>query len=503
MKFLWSPPRKLLSVGTAAALLVLVTMNAALATEDCEENGDDWEARYNVCVRNNTAEITRKRAEITRLRTERTRLNSNSFELIAYPELARECDCAPGGPNCTRGTREVRGQEQTVTTAAVSGDWPPLNADGSEPPIRGDGNNSCGEVSRRGVSRLSQTCREEVNSCRGTVKTARLATIETLIEEAQTSIDDLNAKNTTLRADLRRGTCTTCNQRRTAQSSNRPGVGDYIVGGLQAISPMVTSGINAYMYNQGLAAYGNMYGQGLNAYNSNYNGYLQQCATLGVPCQGPLMQGPGGGMIGGGMMMGGGMSTGGGMMNPMMMGGGMFPGGGMMNPMMMGGGMFPGGGMMNPMMMGGGMFPGGGMMNPMMMGGGMFPGGGLSLNLGGGWGTPMGGVPGGLGGGGMMGPYGGGMMGPYGGGGMMGPYGGGGMMGPYGGGGMNPYGDPGSYQQMMAWYQQQQGQLYQQQAAAQGQSDLMIATQQFYQAQQRYQQSLTYGGGVGGPGRPF
>jgi hypothetical protein len=328
----------------------------------------------------------------------------------------------------------------------------------------------------------------------------------------------------------------------------KPGLGDYLVGGLQAITPMFLGGLQA-----GLSY--DLYSQGLGSYNSNYNSYLNGCMTLGVPCQGPMaggglglmgmgMGGLGMGMMGGmglgmggmGMMGMGGMGLGMGGMGMMGMGGmglgmggglgfglnlgiggglgmggmGMMGMGGMglgmgMNPMMgmgmnpmMGMGMNPMMGMgMNPMM-GMGMNPMMGMgMNPMMgmgmnpmMGMGMNPMMGMGMN-------PMMGM-GGMGYGTQMFPaYGNGMMGTMG---MMGnpnP-----MMGypSVGSGYFNPYmsmgyGNP-QYQGMYgSSMQNMMAPMY----GMQQQQDVMIAQQQAMQAQQRAQQLMMGGSGYYNP----
>ena len=314
--------------------------------------------------------------------------------------------------------------------------------------------------------------------------------------------------------------------------SREPTTGELILGGLQTFLPYAALGVGAW---QSANAVG--------AYADNYSNYLQQCATVGVPCGQPMMVGGGmGGFgMGGGWGMGGpglgiyggiGMGTGMGMggMYPGMGAGGLYAGVGM-------GGMYPGMGM-------GGMYPGMGMggMYPGMGMGGMYPGAGAGIYLGGnlgtgGWGMPTypygtgfgsplfpyGPIGGGAGvylGGGIGAgfPYGGGYGSigggyPYGGGyGSIGggyPYGGGyGSIGggyPYGGGygsigGGYPYGGGynGQYSAMMQ--ASLQAQMLQAQRSAESQRDIMAAQQELYAQQQRlYQtvlqsQSFGYGG---------
>jgi hypothetical protein len=216
---------------------------------------------------------------------------------------------------------------------------------------------------------------------------------------------------------------------------------------------------------------------------------------------GPYM---GGGF--GGPYMGGGIGSYGGqicMMNPAACAGA-FPNGGFGGVPGFGG-PYAGGGFGGPFGGGGfgGPYAGGGFGGPYAGGGfgGPFGGGGFGgPYAGGGFGGPYAG-----GGGGFGGPYaggGGGFGGPYagGGGGFGGPYagGGGGFGGPYGG----ASGGGGNLQYMAMMQASIQSQMLQAQRAAQAQQDLMLASQQIYEAQQRYYQTMmsAYGGGGGGGG---
>ena len=285
--------------------------------------------------------------------------------------------------------------------------------------------------------------------------------------------------------------------------SREPTTGELILGGLQTFLPYAALGVGAW---QNANAVG--------AYADNYSNYLQQCATVGVPCGQPMMMG--GGM--GGLGMGGGWGMGGpglGIYGGIGMGAGMGMGMGGMYPGMGAGGLYAGVGMggMYPGMGMGGMYPGMGMggMYPGMGMGGMYPGAGAGIYLGGnlgtgGWGMPT--YPYGTGFGSPLFPYGpiGGGAGIYLGGnlGVGFPYGGGGYGSiggyPYGGGGYG-YGSGGYNGQYSAMMQASlQAQMLQAQRSAESQRDIMAAQQELYAQQQRlYQtvlqsQSFGYGG---------
>ncbi len=354
------------------------------------------------------------------------------------------------------------------------------------------------------VNQLDTTCAAAVESCMGTKLPAEVRQVAGNIEEAkkrkkkvETQLKEAQVQlQTTIKA------CPEC-------AKGGSGTLDAIVGITQAVAPVVGMGIYANAQMKMANKNADMYSAYLNNNYLAYQESVQQCITLGIPCNGYQVSAPWGGMGGiGGMGIGAGIGAGIGGMGAFS-GGGMYANGiasaiasafsGSMgmgsfgySPMMATAMGYPSMGMgsfgMSYGMPGMGSFGmgsvgmGGGIANVIgnaFTGGGMYGGGGygyspaIAMAMGGSYGMPGMGMMGGVGGG--YGTYGNGI----------GMYGGG--FGVYGGGiGMDP-----SYMLNM----QMQGQ---------NQQNMMIAQQQMMEAQFRYQQTMNnsyysgmYGGGIG------
>ncbi|OFZ22429.1 MAG: hypothetical protein A2X94_01220 [Bdellovibrionales bacterium GWB1_55_8] len=371
--------------------------------------------------------------------------------------------------------------------------------------------------------KLSATCQPAVRQC-GSVA-LKLAIIaandrkKELLEEKKGLVAERDRMKQDL-ADIK-GDCPECfDPRALAMMPREPGFGDYLIGTLQALTPYAAMGFGAY--NQSKM---------VNAYSDSYSGYLNQCATIGVPCMPP--GGAGGGGFGGGFggggfgggyygggspyggsfagnfagnLLGGLLGGGGGIYvggnmggspwgSPWgMPGGGVSIGGNMGNPW--------GGGLGNPWGTGGSMVSGFGMPTfpygtGYSTGGALFPYGPYGPGAGGaGAGIQIGWGPGGGGGGGYW-PGGGGGGGGY------WPGGGGGAGGywPGGGGGAGGWNLAGNSQYQMLLQSSMQSQMLQAERARQAQGDYMISQQQVYEAEQRRYQAMmqtqSFGGGYG------
>lgn len=171
----------------------------------------------------------------------------------------------------------------------------------------------------RSSTNLSATCVAKAKQC-GLVK------LEIDKRKLPRQIDELKADIAKLEKELKKliarrksidKACPDCSAIAEAVDSNRPTLGDYIVGGLQAVSPMVIAGIQAGSYNRalktGLSAYNSYLNTSLTAYNGYLSNSLQNCqayiaqgTTTGIPSSpcmsamwtGGIAQAPGGGGYG-------------------------------------------------------------------------------------------------------------------------------------------------------------------------------------------------------------
>ena len=96
-------------------------------------------------------------------------------------------------------------------------------------------------------------------------KKARIKALNKLID----GLGDRRQKITQEYKDCRKE-CSDCGTKgaQSPMQVRQPGIGDYLIGGLQAITPMVMGGMGMYENSQAL-----------NAYTHNYGAYLQQCTT--------------------------------------------------------------------------------------------------------------------------------------------------------------------------------------------------------------------------------
>ena len=275
---------------------------------------------------------------------------------------------------------------------------------------------------------LQGDCLATLKTCPKIARLEAVKEIEAEIEDKQAIIVEAEAQKESFEEEMQDVIgCVDCQQR-------KPSTGELIIGGLQAVTPALVAGINGYYYAKGVEQFAN-----------SYSNYIDQCATIGIPCIPP--GGYGGGYYGGYGSLGISGLGGSSIYMPGYSGGmsGLFGG--------INGGFGPGfsswpgmGGMYSGM---GGMYPGMGGM------GGMYPG------MGG-----MGGMYPGMGGTGGMGGMG-----------------------------------SGNLQYLMMMQAQIQNQVMYYQRVQQVQQDMMVAQQQMMEAQMRYQQAMMgMGGGMSGGG---
>jgi hypothetical protein len=438
-----------------------------------------------------SAEIKEAQAEIKDKRTDENKAKAEQKTLKA--EIARLGDCTDlegdddYGDSCNCST----GCQCGPSDFTIGGVTSPQ-----------DDTQSCNTLYKASgdLTVFSSSCRGAIEKC-GVIKCKKKLKSDKAQEldlENTISSDASDLSDMTKSLEEARKNCPNCDQPGSTQRD--PTNGEIAIGAIQALTPLVGMGLGTYA---GL--------QGMNSQYKLQNNYLQQCATIGVPCQAPSMGGYG--MGGGGYGFGGGMGSivglggivgggYGGMMGYPGMGygggsivglGGIIGGGGY--------GGFPGGGGFGgfPGFGGFGGFPGGG-------GFGGFPGGGCFGGFPGFGG--FGGFPGFGGFGGF--PGGGGFGGFPGGGGFGGALigissGGGSLLGGWGypssnyGSGFNSglfpggaYGSPSYGNSLYSGSMQQVGAQY-------NTNSVMIAQQQAYEAQMRaYQLAEGSGGGYGG-----
>ncbi|MGE4109017.1 MAG: hypothetical protein AB7F66_17580, partial [Bacteriovoracia bacterium] len=249
------------------------------------------------------------------------------------------------------------------------------------------------EAQGHDISWISGACAQSLKACPSIKAAMKIDEACDAADAAEEELEIIKEEIKAAQLELNsiRKNCPNC-ELMEAMKPREPKFGDYAIAALPAIMGGVGMGLNAWLGAKWMGKYSGMYGD-----------YLNQCATIGVPC-GPPGIGGGGGFGWGG---GGGFGTFGGPF-----GGGMY------------GGPFGG--------VGGGIYGG-------PFGGGM--GGVYGGPFGGGmYGGPFGGVGGGIYGGPFGGGVGGGIFGGIGGGIFAGPFGGGMYGGPFGGVGGGIYG---------------------------------------------------------------
>ncbi|MBS1961103.1 MAG: hypothetical protein JST04_02720 [Bdellovibrionales bacterium] len=160
----------------------------------------------------------------------------------------------------------------------------------------------------RSGSSINRLCVQKAREC-GAVKYAidkdklpkEIADLKADIAKLEKELKKLIAKRDRISTD-----CPHCKQLVDDSDAGRPQLGDYIVGGLQAISPMVIAGIQAGSYNRYLKTNLTAYNGYLSNSLANCQAYISQGTTLGVPSSpcmssmwsGGIAQAPGGGGYG-------------------------------------------------------------------------------------------------------------------------------------------------------------------------------------------------------------
>jgi len=139
---------------------------------------------------------------------------------------------------------------------------------------------------------FGNTCRRAAQNCGPNRKKMRLATCKEDLKSLSDDIKDLEKKKSNIDSEMadRVHECPTCARNAEAgmnqgqfngEGQQKKGIGDYIVGGLQALAPVGQMAIQAGMYNKYINRSSNAYQSMLNSYNSNYSTYTKSCVTLG------------------------------------------------------------------------------------------------------------------------------------------------------------------------------------------------------------------------------
>lgn len=135
-----------------------------------------------------------------------------------------------------------------------------------------------------GSYNIPKSCRDAARECGPVKKEIKEGRIAGDIKDLRAELERLKKERKKLIA--RRSTidrdCPSCKVI-LDEGENRPNVGDYIVGGLHAISPMVMTGINAGMYNRYLKTSLTAYNGYLDNSLAGCQAYYAQGTTLGIP----------------------------------------------------------------------------------------------------------------------------------------------------------------------------------------------------------------------------
>lgn len=138
--------------------------------------------------------------------------------------------------------------------------------------------------------KMTAACRSAVSRC-GLVRRVRdVARVEREVRAADARIKELNEEKKELQKKSKeeRDAKVDCSQCALIHAQSQ-GVdaGFHIVNGLSVIAPVVSNGIQAQFQLDAQNAQRRMYEQALMQQNQGYLAYLQQCATIGVPCEAP------------------------------------------------------------------------------------------------------------------------------------------------------------------------------------------------------------------------
>ena len=263
----------ILLVGLAASLPLARAVRAdSSGTDSCLEQSNSDKKD----VREDETNYRRVISEDTKLLTDLE--SDDKIGNAQHPEWDNDCNCLPTQGSCPADfwTKIVKAEDF-----------------GS---IANDGTNGCMTIYKKFSSALQSnlppTCFTAVSGTPGDHGNTGCGLVHRLVLKAKTA-RELAADQDKLRNEIPqrkkditealkecRKDCPNCGaQSAMAMMKPRePGVGDYLIAGLQGITPMVLGGMNMYMYNQGLKNY-----------TQNYGSYLGQCTTVGVPCGAPMM----------------------------------------------------------------------------------------------------------------------------------------------------------------------------------------------------------------------
>ena len=269
--------RTLNSAVTILLLLALVAPGGAWARRDRDRDTSPSSSDDVDAARDELADL-KKEEKDTR---ERIRLNQDTKRRLDDP-MNQDQEFAPTRCSC----RTPACADTLYTAASIA--IPAADADPAS---------NCTSLYQTGTgtyASLPVACKNAVNLCGPVALEIRKKQLDRQIADDNYKLEhDFKDRRKELASDLRDAlrNCSDCRLKaqQEAMGYNKPGVGDYLIGGLSAITPMVLGGMNMYNYSQGL-----------NAQTGMYQNYLNQCVQVGVPCAGP--GGMGGGM---GMGMGG------------------------------------------------------------------------------------------------------------------------------------------------------------------------------------------------------
>jgi hypothetical protein len=253
-----------------------------------KEQLDDIKDQINKCqkqIRDNQAKIDQYR-------------NSDPGDDLGDPKFGGNCNssCSPG---------DVQNADPKSTGACSSSNFTDLGIKlestrfSSTDPARG----ACMLLYQAADSklyRIGEPCRSSVKRCGPVAKELAAVELEKADQRCQDSIRDLQEQRKELSKNIddARGQCVSC-QTNGASASRSPSGWDYALAFTKALAPVGLGIYQTYQQGQNFNTYARMYQQGINAYSGNYGQYLQQCSTLGVPCQQPSYVGLGSSMSSG------------------------------------------------------------------------------------------------------------------------------------------------------------------------------------------------------------
>jgi hypothetical protein len=226
--------------------------------------------------------------------------NSDPTDDLGDPKFGGNCSssCSPG---------DVQNPDPKSTGACSSSNFADLGMNLANTRLSNSdpSNSACMRLYQAADSklyRISEPCRSSVKRCGPVAKELAAADLEKANQRCQDTIRDLQAQRKELAKNIddAKGQCVNC-QMNGASAQRSPSGWDYALAFTKALAPVGLGIYQTYQQGQNFNTYAQMYQQGLNAYSGNYGQYLQQCSTLGVPCQQPGYYGIGGSSMGAGM----------------------------------------------------------------------------------------------------------------------------------------------------------------------------------------------------------